>query len=549
MQNLYQTGTLLRIILRRDWLKLIVWLIAAVGYVLSGVGKFSTIFEAHGVTSPIRQATTFHLFNNPAMVSLFGSTAVTNPAKYTIGAAFAQTMVLLTAVIFSVVAVIYVINHTRKEEDDGVVELFGSYPLGRLAQITAIVIELCIVQFTITIVLGLMLHMTDVESLKGLNSNLLYGATIGSQGLLWGMVALVAGQLFSDAGSAKAWTFGGMGLAYVLRMFTDTNNADFSWLSPWGWSYLAQPYVDDNWWPVILALAVSVLLLIIAYWLNQHRDLGAGYFTFNIGSEHTNGYLNYWGGFVLRQQFASWLGWLLGLSILGAVYGSMFDQIGDFLKHNHDLAHIMGIMNSHMLVKQMQAQYLAMLLIIITLLITCYAVANLMRLVREERKGRFEQLYSLPLGRGRVYLTYVAQTIVLSGLVQLCALLTLWGTQAGNRNALIFTAVMKPGLAYLAAVWCVVGILCLFIAFAPRLQGVIWVYIGFAFLLSYLGNIVTIDQKIKNLNIFGHVMKRVAGTVTANTPDWPTIWLMLGSTVILIVLGMIGYRQRDLITG
>jgi ABC-2 type transport system permease protein len=61
-----------------------------------------------------------------------------------------------------------------------------------------------------------------------------------------------------------------IGLAYVLRAVCDNigdmGNGTLSWLSPIGGGAGHQVYVDDRWWPLLLALAVTAVLLAAATW-------------------------------------------------------------------------------------------------------------------------------------------------------------------------------------------------------------------------------------------------------------------------------------------
>ena len=53
------------------------------------------------------------------------------------------------------------------------------------------------------ILLAFSIQAQNVTGLNDLGSNLLFAFTTSAQGLLWGMFALLLGQVFSDASTTK----------------------------------------------------------------------------------------------------------------------------------------------------------------------------------------------------------------------------------------------------------------------------------------------------------------------------------------------------------
>lgn len=544
---LNKTGDMFKTLLKRDWLKLIIWVLAVLAFAASGVGKFEVLLNAGNKVAQLQeQATIYSMFNNPAMVGLFGPTFIKNPVNYNIGALFGQTMTLMTALVFSIVAIIYAINRTRKEEDDGVAELFRSFQIGKLANTTAVVIELFILQLVITLALALSIQAQQVPTMMNFSQNILYASSIGAQGFLWGMIALLFSQLFPEAGSAKGATFGLLGILYVIRMGTDIKAIHLSWLNPLSWSYLTNVYVKGNWLPLILTLVLSIVFLIVAYLLESRRDINAGFVSVRNGRARASKSLLSIPGLVLRQQRAAIIGWLFSLFVLGCVYGSMFSQIGQFVAGNSMVSQMIAVSPKDGEELMIQ-QYLAMLFLVLSIIVTCFAITSLSRMVSEERKNRQEQLYATHLSRLELYSTYVGISWVLAIVAQAVAVLGLWIVQIGNKSALSFADLMKPGLAWIPAILFILAILAILSSFVPRFDAIVWVYVGFTFFMSYIGNIVKFPNWVYNLNIFHHIMKGVSGTIQPNTPNWGNIWLILMLSLMMVVIGFIGYRRRDLI--
>ena len=246
---LNKTFSMLKALLKRDWLKLVFWIAGVLAFAASGVGKFELIMQTDS-----QRETMFNVFQGPAMTALFGPMTVTQGKDFTAAAAYGTTMPLITAITFAVVSVIYVVNRTRKEEEDGIAEVFRSFQVGKLANTTAVVIELFVLQILITVVLAISIQLQNIPGMTSFSVNLLFASAIGAQSLMWGLFALVFAQIFSDSGSAKGATFGFLGLLYLIRMGTDTQNVNWGYWNPLSWSYLTDPYVKNHWLPILLAL-------------------------------------------------------------------------------------------------------------------------------------------------------------------------------------------------------------------------------------------------------------------------------------------------------
>ncbi|MCL2113897.1 MAG: ABC transporter permease [Streptococcaceae bacterium] len=536
---LYKTGAMFKSLLKRDWLKLIFWVLGMLAFAASGAGKMEV------ASSPATAATMYTMFvKNPAMLGLFGATPIKNPSAYTLGPIFGQTMTLITAITFAIISIIYVVNRTRKEEDDGIAELFRSFSIGKLSNTTAVVIELVLLHIVMAFLLAFSIQAQNVDGLNNLSSNLLFASSTSAQGLMWGMVALFFAQIFPDAGGAKGTTFGLLGLLYVIRMGTDVGAPQAGWFNPLSWGYLGFPYATghESWLGVGLTLIFSILMLALAYMLEIKRDVNAGYLPEGRGRAHAKRTLLSLPGLVLSLQKKMIIGWLLAVFVLGLVYGSMFGQMDQFISGNELVKQI--FIGNATATDAITGNFMVTLFSILSILVSAFAVILLSRMTAEERKNRQEQLYALPISRLKVYLTYVLTAIIGSVVAQFLAVLGIYVEQLGNKNALSFADVMKPGMIWIVGIVFVVALLSLLVAFIPRASGAIWVYLGFLLFMSYLGHILDLPQWIEKLSIYDYIPK-----LPVDKMDWGNVSVILILSVLMIVISFVGYRRRDLIGG
>ena len=92
-------------------------------------------------------------------------------------------------------------------------------------------------------------------------------------------MAAVAAQLTTTTRGAGAWAFGTLGVSYLLRAIGDTASGAASWLtwlSPLGWAEKIEVFGEDRFVVAVLPLVVTVLLIALAYALQERRDFGSG---------------------------------------------------------------------------------------------------------------------------------------------------------------------------------------------------------------------------------------------------------------------------------
>ena len=538
-QPLYNTGVLFKTLIKRDWFKLVFWILGMLAFAASGAGKMEV------ASNPATASTLYTMFvKNPAMVGLFGPTPINNPTNYSLGPIFCQTMTLITGLTFAIISIIYVVNRSRKEEDDGITELFRSYSIGKLANTTALVMELLLLNLIMAVLLALSIEVQNVAGLNHLESNFLFAFTTSAQGFLWGMFALLFGQIFSEASTTKGMTFGLLGLLYIVRMLTDVTNLSIGWFNPLSWSYLAFPYVKghENWLAVFLTFLLAFLILGISYILELKRDVGVGYLPERKARLH--GKKGHFGfpGLVLNLEKKMIIGWLLASFVLGLVYGSMFGQMDQFISSNKTVKEL--FVGNETAASAIRGNFMVTLFSILSILIAAFGVILLTKMVGEERKNRLEALYALPLSRLKVYSTYLLIAILSVILAQFLALFGIFIEQLGNKNALSFLEIMKSGMIWLVAVIFVLAILSLLLGLVPRLAELIWVYLAFLLFMTYLGKLLSLPKWLENLSIYNYIPK-----LPVEKMNLPTVLFILILSVFLVLLGFGAYRRRDLITG
>ncbi|NGY80412.1 hypothetical protein F6Y02_40735 (plasmid) [Bacillus megaterium] len=315
---------------------------------------------------------------------------------------------------------------------------------------------------------------------------------------------------------------------------------DGSWFNPLGWSYLVNVYISDSWLPIVIAFVASIVFIAVSYLLEQVRDMGAGYLPERAGHAHAKEHMLSLPGLVLRLQKIFIIGWLFALFICGAMYGSIFGDMDDFASENE----IMKQMFLHNSDYTIQEQFMSVLFVILSLLTTIFIVGSLMRLVNEEKKGRWDQLYATKLSRTKFYWYHMIIASILGVVGQFSAILGLYLAQRSvMETPLSFWEITKAGIVWIPAIFFFIGILSVLIGWLPRFTMIIWAYLIFAFFISYFGQMMEIPKFVTNLDVFSYIPK-----IPIEEWKWGAIIFIKLLALFIIVIGFIGYKKRDLVS-
>ena len=198
-RELHGTATLLRLALKRDRIRLPVWLIA-VGLLLAGGGQeLAQVFS-----SPAERQVRATLMGQPSGIFLGGPGYGLD--DYTVGAMMANEYTLFIVVAVAIMALQMAVRHTRGEESAGRIELLRSTRVGRHAAPAAATLMLIITATLIMVVCAGSMLTLDLP----VRDSVAYGAGIGLQVLVFGAVGLLCAQLSSTPRGAM-----GLGLAVL----------------------------------------------------------------------------------------------------------------------------------------------------------------------------------------------------------------------------------------------------------------------------------------------------------------------------------------------
>src|SRR5680860_562806 len=223
------TGALVRLILRRDRIRLPIWVLLIVGIVYASAVAVSDTYST------------------PDQITAYASTMGTSPAVIamagppyaldTLGGILVYETSLTALVAVALMAIFLVVRHTRTEEEEGRTELLRSAVVGLHSPMTAALLVV-------------------------VSASVVYGVSGTMFGVVCACVAAALAQVMTHARGAIGFSVGILGAAYLLRAVGDIRDGTLSWLSPMGWSQQVRAFGDERWWPMGISLGLAAAAVV-----------------------------------------------------------------------------------------------------------------------------------------------------------------------------------------------------------------------------------------------------------------------------------------------
>ncbi|WP_369131313.1 ABC transporter permease [Modestobacter roseus] len=523
------TGTLLRFALRRDRVRLPVW--ALLGALLVAVQTSASQSTYDTPESLVTYRAT--VGSNAASIALSGPPVGLDTVAGTVAFEMATPLALVAVLM----VMFTVVRHTRADEEAGRTELVRSARVGRHAPLFAATGT----AGAASVALGAAVTTGAVSTGLPAGGAVLLGASVAGTGLVFTGVTAVLAQVSGGARGVYGLVGAVLGLAVVLRAVGDVEGNGLSWASPIGWAQATHPWSDDRWSPLLVCLAAVGALVLTARQLVDHRDLGAGLVAPGPARATAPRSLRSPLGLAWRLHRGALLGWAVGVSLLGAVYGLLAESVETLLADTPEAAQFLPDGSPGGLVDA----YLSVTVTVNALLATAYGVSAAIRARTEEAAGRAEPVLATATGRigwlGSHVLVALAGTallLVLIGLATGAARATATG------DAAELSRLAGAALGYAPAVWLVTGVAVALAGVLPAAAtAAAWSAFGLVAVLTVFGDSFDLPGWLVELS-------PLARTPALPAEQWSTgpVLVLAVVAAALVSAGLAGFRRRDLTT-
>jgi ABC-2 type transport system permease protein len=529
VRELTGTRALIRLILRRDRIRLPVWLVSIVGLVYASAAAVEGTYDTPADIAAYART----VGNSPASIVMNGPPTAVDTLPGIVIFEIGSTAIIMTALM----AIFLVVRHTRTEEEAGRTELIRAAVVGRYAPVTA---ALAVVG-TASVLVGAGIAMSLLALDLPADGALGYGASIAALGIVFTAIGALAAQVTEHARGALGIAGTVLGASYLLRGIGDIRDGTLSWLSPIGWSQAVRPFADDRWWPLALSLAFVLILLASVAALISHRDLGAGLVAPRPGPPVASPRLSTPVGLAARLQRGVTAGWVFGLFLGGLAFGSVGREVEELLTSIPELEDALNLGGSADIVDA----FFKTAMLILTLVGAGFTVGSVLRLRGEETAARAEVLLATGLSRWRWTLGSLSVTVAGTVLV-----IGAGGLGAGLAHAVAtgdagqVPRLLGAALIYTPAALVLGGLAVLLFGWIPRLTLAAWAALAVCLVIGWLGGVLDLPAWLTNLSPFTHVPGAPLDPITAG----PLVALA-ATALVLTAAGLAGFRRRDLTAG
>lgn len=330
MTTLTGTGSLIRFILRRDRIRIPIWIASILALVLSTATSVTGLYTTQEELSSAADI----VGDNPAFVAMNGPTY----ALDTVGGRVAWEVGAFGLAVVALMSMFLVGRQTRAEEESGRSELARAAVVGRHAATTAALVVVA----GISLLLGALIALSLIGLDLSPTGSIVFGASVAGIGLVFAAITAVGAQVTEHTRSVYGIVGAVIGVTYVLRAAGDIGHNALTWLSPIGWAQATRSFGDERWWPLLLSLAIAIVFTSIAFALTTVRDVGAGLVPPRPGPPTASRYLTSPLGLAFRLQRGSLIGWSAALFLTGLAYGSIGQQVEKLVSDNKELSDLLA---------------------------------------------------------------------------------------------------------------------------------------------------------------------------------------------------------------
>lgn len=522
-------GALIRLVLRRDRIRLPAWVAGhglLVVYIGAALPQLAPQEQDLGNLTVMLAQPVGRMFTGPA----FGLDAPTYERFFAAG--YAPYLLILAALM----NIFLVTRHTRGEEQSGRAELVRANVTGRHTALTAVLIVALLANLAAAAAVALL----AVGVGYAVTGSVLVGLGTGLTGMVFAGIAAVTSQLSEFSRSASGMAGMVLAAAFVLRALGDmaaTGGSALSWASPLGWATQTAPYVHDRWAPLLLSAALAALGIALGFALQRRRDFSASFVATRPGTARAHPWLGHPLGLAARLQRGGLLGWGTAILLLGIVDGAFTQAMIDAGDGMPD--ELRAVFGTEALVQG----YVAFLGSFVIIFAAAFAVYAMQTLTAEESSGRADSVLSTPVSRIAWISSHV---LIIAAGILLITTLTGLGTglaaAAVTGDGSLVGEILLSHLAVVPAALAVLGLCTALFGWLPRLMSVLgWVAVALLGIIDMFGALLDLPDQVLGLSPLHHL-----AAVPVEEFEPAPFLVVTGISLGLALLGLLGLRRRQL---
>jgi len=528
-QYFYNVWKMVIFTFKKDKFKIVAWVLALILFDMYALPYLDEMY-------PTQEARDSFLtvLQNPAMIAMFGTGYGLD--NYTYGAFYAHMMYVWLGLFNGIMAIMIVSKHLRAEEEEGRYEMIRSLPVGRNASLLASMIVMII---TFTLFAGIKIISYQIVSVDSITliGTINFSIGLALIGLFFSMLTAVIAQLFQSNRNVMGVSFAALIGFYLLFSIGILSSDIILWLSPFQWMIHSQAFVNNSYWSLSFLGIGSIGLVFVALILSSKRDLDAGIISQKSKPHTPKNYIKRPFGFFVLLSKSLLIWWGVSLLVLGATYGSIFGDIESFVSGNDMLNALLPDDTNY----PTAVLFMNLIVTVMAIVSTVPAMLILNKISTEEQKGRMELIKSHAVSKKEVMISYLSLSSITAILMLFLSSLGLYmASSAVMENPIRLTIIIKAHFIYLPSILFFLGLSLMVSGCLPKKIWMTWLYLAFAFFVTYMGQIIGLDELIRKLSPFGFVP-----SIPIDPVNWGIQSLILLLAIVFGFIGFRGYQNRD----
>jgi ABC-2 type transport system permease protein len=503
-------------------------------YLFAAVAYIQPVGYRHAYPNVSQRISFAHSFGDNKAIRLFYGTP---HDLLTVGGYTAWRVGGTLAIFAAVLGLLAAVRALRTEEDAGRTELVlagavrrrTSY-LASLSAIAAGIVILWLAELAGSVLGGL---PVGPSAYLALASASVVAVFVG--------VGAVASQLAPSRRLALELGGALAGVSFVLRVVADTAGSLgwLRWLTPLGWAEEMRPFTGARPWVLMLAIAATALLLLLAGAIAARRDVGSGLLPARDSAEARLALLSSPTAYAVRAQSIGLTVWVCGVGVFAFILGVVSKSITSADVSRSLDRQIAKLGAGSILTSK---GYLGFTFIFFVFAVSLFACAQIGSARHEEAGQQLETQLALPVSRrswlaGRLLLATAA-----AAAISLCAGFFSWAGAASQGVHISLPRLLEAGFNCLPAGILFLGIAALAYALAPRASaGIAYGLAIVAFLWQLFGSLLGAPRWLIDLTPFRHV-----GLVPAQAFRPGAALVMVAIGALAAAAAIVAFERRDL---
>lgn len=362
--------------------------------------------------------------------------------------------------------------------------------------------------------------------------------------IFFGALGVLTSQLAVTRGRALSYALVPLLILYAIRGAANSI-ADWDWIKQWtpfGWSDLLNPVLDPHPAWILPTAIFGVIFIASGLYFAGRRDLGTSMLP---QTQDARSHFYLLGSSVqlaLRQSIGSFIWWLIGTLAFTGMLAAIAETGTKILESSPSAAAIFSKLgNTH---SDLVITFLSFGGLFTTIILLVMAAVYLGSARRDEAKGYLDSMLVQPVRRSS-WLTWRLLIIAsMSSSIALLAGYLTWQFTANQNISLDFWTVTQNMITLVGPVVLLLGVGALFYGFVPRIAApIMYAVIIWAFVVDILKAIFSLDESIEKTSLLHYVSFSLD-----KTPDWSNFVWLVSIGIVLAVIGIWRFTQRDIIS-